>query len=120
MTAAGAAVSVALVRGRADTGLSAASDGAIARAVTSAPPGRAQAEESELYRRLAVRPRLPACLALGALPPLAEHGLQPQPEAPVQEAEHQAAEVPRVRDASLEKLGYRPEEIFALGPAEIE
>jgi DNA-binding MarR family transcriptional regulator len=26
----------------------------------------------------------------------------------------------RVRDASLEKLGYRPEEIFAVGPPEIE
>lgn len=55
MTAAGAAVSVALVRGSADTGLSAASDGEIARAIASAPPGTAQAEESELYRRFARR-----------------------------------------------------------------
>ena len=53
MTAAGAAVSVALVRGSADTRVSAASDGEIARAIAAAPPGEAQGEESELYRRFA-------------------------------------------------------------------
>jgi RNA polymerase sigma-70 factor (ECF subfamily) len=58
LTAAGAAVSVALVRGSADTGLSAASDGKIARAIASAAPGGAQAEESELYRRFARRVQL--------------------------------------------------------------
>ena len=58
MTAAGAAVSIALVRGSADTGLSAASDGEIARGIASAPPGAAQAEESELYRRFAGRVRM--------------------------------------------------------------
>ena len=55
MTAAGAAVSIALVRGSADTGLSAVSDGELARAIASAPPAEAQAEESELYRRFARR-----------------------------------------------------------------
>ena len=58
MTAAGPAASVALVRGSADTRLSTASDGEIARAIASAPPGAAQAEESELYRRFARRVRL--------------------------------------------------------------
>jgi RNA polymerase sigma-70 factor (ECF subfamily) len=53
----GSAVSVAFVRGRADTGLSAASDGEIARAIAASPPGAAQAEESELYRRFARRVR---------------------------------------------------------------
>jgi len=55
LTAAGAAVSIALVRGSADTGLSAVSDGELARAIASAPPAEAQAEESELYRRFARR-----------------------------------------------------------------
>ena len=58
MTAAGSAASVALVRGSAETGLSTASDGDIARAIATAPPGAAQAEESELYRRFARRVRL--------------------------------------------------------------
>jgi RNA polymerase sigma-70 factor (ECF subfamily) len=53
----GSAVSVAFVRGRADTRLSAASDGEIARAIVASPPGAAQAEESELYRRFARRVR---------------------------------------------------------------
>jgi RNA polymerase sigma-70 factor (ECF subfamily) len=57
LTAAGAAVSVALVRGSAETGLSAASDGEIARAIATAAAGAAQAEESELYRRFAHRVR---------------------------------------------------------------
>jgi RNA polymerase sigma-70 factor, ECF subfamily len=35
-----------------------ASDGELARAIASAPPGAAQAEESELYRRFASRVRL--------------------------------------------------------------
>jgi len=35
-----------------------ASDGELARAIASAPPGEAQAEESELYRRFARRVRL--------------------------------------------------------------
>jgi RNA polymerase sigma-70 factor (ECF subfamily) len=35
-----------------------ASDGELARAIASAPPGAAQAEESELYRRFARRVRL--------------------------------------------------------------
>ena len=58
MTAAGAAVSIALVRGSTETGLSAASDGEIARSIASAPPGAAEAEESELYRRFAHRVRM--------------------------------------------------------------
>jgi RNA polymerase sigma-70 factor (ECF subfamily) len=58
LTAAGAAVSVALVRGSADTGLAAASDGEIARAIASAPPGAAEAQESELYQRFARRVKL--------------------------------------------------------------
>jgi RNA polymerase sigma-70 factor, ECF subfamily len=58
LTAAGAAVSVALVQGSADTGLSAASDGEVARAIASASPGGAEGEESELYRRFAHRVKL--------------------------------------------------------------
>jgi RNA polymerase sigma-70 factor, ECF subfamily len=58
LTAAGAAVSVALVQGSADTRLSAASDGEIARAIAAAPAGAAQAEESELYQRFARRVRM--------------------------------------------------------------
>jgi len=58
LTAAGTAVSVALVRGSADTRVSAASDGEIARAIASAPPGEAHAQESELYQRFAHRVRL--------------------------------------------------------------
>jgi len=58
LTAAGAAVSIALVRGSTETGLSAASDGEIARSIASAPPGAAEAEESELYRRFAHRVRM--------------------------------------------------------------
>jgi RNA polymerase sigma-70 factor (ECF subfamily) len=46
------------VRGSADTRLLTASDGEIARAIASAPPGAAQAEESELYRRFARRVQL--------------------------------------------------------------
>ena len=38
--------------------LAAASDGEVARAIASAPPGAAQAEESELYRRFAGRVRM--------------------------------------------------------------
>lgn len=58
MTATGTAVSVALVRGGADSRSVAATDGELARAIASAPPGAAQAEESELYRRFAPRVRL--------------------------------------------------------------
>jgi RNA polymerase sigma-70 factor, ECF subfamily len=43
------------VHGSTDTRLSAASDGEIARAIATAPPGAAQAEDSELYRRVARR-----------------------------------------------------------------
>ena len=57
MTAAGTAVSVALVRS-ADTQSFAASDGELARAIASASPGAAEAEESELYRRFARRVQL--------------------------------------------------------------
>jgi RNA polymerase sigma-70 factor (ECF subfamily) len=42
----------------ADTHPETASDGGLARAIASAPPGAAQAEESELYRRFAPRVRL--------------------------------------------------------------
>jgi len=42
----------------ADTRPQTASDGDLARAIASAPPGAAQAEESELYRRFAYRVRL--------------------------------------------------------------
>jgi RNA polymerase sigma-70 factor, ECF subfamily len=46
------------VQGSADVRLSTASDGAIATAIASTPPGVATAEESELYRRFARRVRL--------------------------------------------------------------
>jgi RNA polymerase sigma-70 factor (ECF subfamily) len=46
------------VQRSADTGFSTATDGDIARAIATAPPGGAQAEESELYRRFASRVRL--------------------------------------------------------------
>jgi RNA polymerase sigma-70 factor (ECF subfamily) len=46
------------VQGSADTRSSTASDGDLARAIGSAAPGGAQAEESELYRRFAPRVRL--------------------------------------------------------------
>ncbi len=58
MTAAGTADSFARVHRSADIRLSTASDGEIARAIASAPPGAAPAEESELYRRFARRVRL--------------------------------------------------------------
>jgi RNA polymerase sigma-70 factor (ECF subfamily) len=46
------------VQGSAETRLSAASDGDVARAIAAAPAGTAEAEESELYRRVARRVRL--------------------------------------------------------------
>ena len=46
------------MHGSADIHPSTASDGDLARAIASAPPGVAQAEESELYRRFARRVRL--------------------------------------------------------------
>src|SRR5262245_62711191 len=52
------AVSVALMHESADTRPHTASDGDLARGIASAPPGAAQAEESELYRRFAYRVRL--------------------------------------------------------------
>ena len=58
LTATGTAVSIALVRSSTDTRLIAASDGEIARAIAATPPGTAEAEESELYRRFAHRVRL--------------------------------------------------------------
>lgn len=58
LTAAGTAVSVALVRESADNRPLVASDDELARAIASAPPGAAQAEESELYRRFAPRVKL--------------------------------------------------------------
>lgn len=58
LTAAGTAVSIALVRSGTDTRLVAASDGEIARAIAAVPAGAAQAEESELYRRFAHRVRM--------------------------------------------------------------
>jgi RNA polymerase sigma-70 factor (ECF subfamily) len=58
LTAARAAVSIALVHRGADIGLSTASDGDVARAIAAAPPGAAQAEEAELYRRFARRVRM--------------------------------------------------------------
>lgn len=58
LTAACVAASVAAVRGSADAGGVTSSDGDLARAIASAPPGAAQAEESELYRRFARRVRL--------------------------------------------------------------
>ena len=58
LTAAGAAVSVALVRGSADTRSLGGERWRDRRAIASAPPGEAQAEESELYRRFAHRVRM--------------------------------------------------------------
>ena len=58
MTTAGTGGSVARVRGSVDAGLVATSDGDLARAISAAPPGTAQAEESELYRRFGPRVRL--------------------------------------------------------------
>jgi RNA polymerase sigma-70 factor, ECF subfamily len=58
LTAAGTAGTFARVRRSADTRPVTASDGELARAIASAPPGAAQAEESELYRRFARRVRL--------------------------------------------------------------
>src|SRR5262245_23080453 len=58
LTAGSTAVSIALVHWTADTGLAAATDGDVARAIAAAPAGAAQAEESELYRRFARRVRL--------------------------------------------------------------
>ena len=46
------------MQGSADIRPSSAKDGDLARAIASAPPGEAQAEESELYRRFAHRVRL--------------------------------------------------------------
>src|SRR6478735_8011276 len=54
----GTAVSVALMHWSADARPQTASDGELARAIASATPGAAQAEESELYRRFAHRVRL--------------------------------------------------------------
>lgn len=58
MTAAGTAVTVGLVPESADTRSLSVSDGELAKAIASAPPGAAEAEESELYRRFAPRVRL--------------------------------------------------------------
>ena len=58
LTATVTAVSVALVPGSADARTLMASDGDLARAIAAAPPGAAEAEESELYRRFASRVRL--------------------------------------------------------------
>jgi RNA polymerase sigma-70 factor (ECF subfamily) len=58
LTAIGTAASFPVVHGSADARPVAASDGDLARAIASAPPGAAQAEESELYRRFARRVRL--------------------------------------------------------------
>src|SRR5262245_44823015 len=54
----GTAVSVALMHWSADARPLTTSDGDLARAIASAAPGAAQAEESELYRRFAYRVRL--------------------------------------------------------------
>ena len=54
----GTAVSVGLMHWSADARPQTASDGELARAIASATPGAAQAEESELYRRFAHRVRL--------------------------------------------------------------
>ena len=54
----GTAASVALMHWSADTRPQTGSDGDLARAIASSPPGAAQAEESELYRRFAPRVRL--------------------------------------------------------------
>ena len=58
MTAMRTAASVARMHWSADTRPQTASDGDLARAIASVPPGAAQAEESELYRRFAPRVRL--------------------------------------------------------------
>lgn len=58
LTTVGTAGRVALVQWSADTRLSTVTDGELARAIAAAPPGTAQAEESELYRRFARRVRL--------------------------------------------------------------
>jgi RNA polymerase sigma-70 factor (ECF subfamily) len=58
LTAGKTPVSVALVRGGADTRPLMASDGELARAIAAAPAGAAEVEESELYRRFAPRVRL--------------------------------------------------------------
>jgi len=58
LTAIGTAVSVPLVQWSADSRSASVSDGDLARAIASAPPGAAQGEESELYRRFAPRVRL--------------------------------------------------------------
>jgi RNA polymerase sigma-70 factor (ECF subfamily) len=58
LTTARAAVSIARVHWGAETRLSAATDGDVARAIAATPPGAAQAEESELYRRFAHRVRM--------------------------------------------------------------
>src|SRR5262245_24672026 len=52
------AVTVAVVHDSAETRPSTASDGELARAIASAMPGAAEAEESELYRRFARRVQL--------------------------------------------------------------
>jgi RNA polymerase sigma-70 factor, ECF subfamily len=57
LTAVATAVSVAPVRGGANSSLSAATDADLARAIAAAPSA-ASAEESELYRRFAYRVRL--------------------------------------------------------------
>jgi RNA polymerase sigma-70 factor, ECF subfamily len=58
LTLFGTAVSVGLVHESTDTGPLTAGDGELARAIACAPPGAAQAEESELYRRFARRVKL--------------------------------------------------------------
>jgi RNA polymerase sigma-70 factor, ECF subfamily len=58
LTARRTAVTVACVRGSANTPPLTASDGELARAIASAPAGAAEAAESELYRRFARRVRL--------------------------------------------------------------
>jgi len=58
LTSTGTAVSVPLVQWSADSRSVTISDGDLARAIASAPPGKAPAEESELYRRFAPRVRL--------------------------------------------------------------
>jgi len=58
LTVIGTAVSVPLVQWSADSRSVTISDGDLARAIASAPPAGAQAEESELYRRFAPRVRL--------------------------------------------------------------
>ena len=58
LTAPGTAATVPPVHSSANSRPSTASDGEVARAIASAPPGTAQAEESELYRRFARRVQL--------------------------------------------------------------